>query len=138
MLDDLTFDVVLTDRPDYNKSTRDELIKQAGELAVVFPDEYQVFLDLDQAQDQYVMEALLPLFKERGFPLKVEKVTRSKNGGKHVYLRATQPLGPERRLLIQAILGSDRKREALGFLRLVNNEEYTSCFFEVPGAPTET
>lgn len=55
----------------------------------------------------------------------------------HVYLQADEELTPERRLLLQAILGSDRKREALGFLRIVEGTGFHSAFFETPEAKKE-
>jgi hypothetical protein len=98
-------------------------------MNVVVPEPNQVFIDLDCIHDQMVMEALLPIFNVNGFPLVIQKTTRSKNGGKHVYLAAPIDITPLQRVALQAILGSDRKREALGFLRVLSGD-MESAFFE--------
>lgn len=112
----------------------DAMYKKAEELGlvVVLPNVRDIFLDLDQAQDQYVMEALLPLLEKAGFPLILKKVTRSLNGNKHVYLESPADLTPETQLLLQACLGSDRKREILGYLALKTGVGCYSAFFEKP------
>mgnify|MGYP001616205424 FL=1 len=97
---------------------------------IVLPDDDDLFVALDSAQDVYVMEALLPLFKDQGYPITRVKTTRSKSGNKHAYLKAPGRLTELERLCLQAILGSDRKREALGFLRVIRGEAPVTVFFE--------
>lgn len=107
---------------------------RAEGLEVALPGPRDIFVDLDQAQDQYVMEALLPILAQNGFPVTVKKITRSRSGNKHAYLEALEDLDDLTRLLLQACLGSDRKRELLGFLRahLGKDSGYATAFFEVP------
>lgn len=73
-----------------------------------------------------------------------EGETVSKSGNAHVYLRVTDlcgnpyPLTTTDRVALQAILGSDRKRELLSYLRIqdfnIGGVRAPTAFFEVPGA----
>ena len=97
---------------------------------IILPADDDIFVDLGSAQDVYVMEAILALFKDQGYPIIHTKTTRSKSGNKHAYLKAPGPLTELERLLLQAILGSNREREALGFLRVIRGESPVTVFFE--------
>lgn len=60
------------------------------------------------------------------------KRTTSKSGGVHVYLRCIRDLSELERGLLQAVLGSDRTREALGFIRVLRGcKRPPSVLFEV-------
>lgn len=101
-------------------------------LYVVEPKVNELQIDLDSPQDQYVMEALIALFGERGFSIRVQKVEHSRHGNKHATLLVNHERGitTMERIALQAILGSDRKREALGFLLAWDEIEPASVFFE--------
>lgn len=110
---------------------------RAAGLDVIEPGPDEIFVDLDSQQDQYVMEALLPLFSQNGLAIEVVKVSRSRNGNKHAYLKAGRSLTDLERVALQAILGSDRKREAMGFLRILNGIAPVTLFFEKPAVTVQ-
>lgn len=119
----------------YTLNHGEHLAQKAAELGarVVIPEPDELQIDLDSPMDQYVMEALLPILVENGFPIQVVKITKSMGSGKHAYLRADRPLDTVERLLLQACLGSDRKRELLGYLHHMKpdgEKTYPTCFFE--------
>jgi len=115
----------------------DEEARAVG-CVVVEAKDRDIFIDLDSQQDQYVMEAILALFRENLQHIEVVKISRSRNGNKHAYLRASWPLTATERVLLQAVLGSDRKREALAYLRILDNAPIVSCFFEKADADSST
>lgn len=122
--------------PSRSEKELSEKAKQKG-LRAYFPQPNEILLDIDDPSDNYVTQALLPIFKENGFPLLVTKITRSAHGGKHVYLRAPRDLSTIERIALEACLGSDRKRAALGFCYNEQDERnVASCLFEK--VPEET
>lgn len=48
----------------------------------------------------------------------------------HVVVKLGRDITPMERILLQAVLGSDRKREALSWVRLVNNDPNPTMFYE--------
>mgnify|MGYP001560624996 CR=1 FL=1 len=113
------------------------LVAAEAGLSCIEPEERDIFVDLDSQQDEYVMAAILALLKENGYFIDVVKITRSQHGNKHAYLRGPVPLSDTERLFLQAILGSDRKREALGLIRSINGFKPVTVFFEVPSKESE-
>lgn len=104
---------------------------QALGLDIIEPKPYEVFLDLDSPQDQYVMEALLPILREHGLGLTLQEIRRSRNYNKHAVLVTDgyRALEPMERLLLQACLGSDRKREILSYVALKKGVQYHTVLF---------
>ena len=107
-------------------------------LTLVEAGPHDIFVDIDQAGDLYVLEAVLPILQDAEFSVTLMKTTYSQHGGKHVWLRASRDLTDLERLFLQAVLGSDRKREALGFVRVMRGTRPVTVFFEVPEPPMET
>lgn len=105
---------------------------QALGLEVVEPKDGEILIDLDDVASQYVMEALIPLARRVGIDVKVLKITRSQHGNKHAYLKVPYALSAIERLLLQAIFGSDRKRELLSYARVRKSISPSSVLFEVP------
>lgn len=105
--------------------------KAAG-LEVHEPGEREILIDLDDTQSQYVMDALIGVARRVGIDVKVTKITRSQHGNKHAYLTVPFVLSPVERLLLQAVFGSDRKRELLSYARIRQNISPASVLFEVP------
>jgi hypothetical protein len=101
-------------------------------LTVRLPGVSEILLDLDDAQSQYVMEALVPIARRVGIDVKIAKITRSQHGNKHAYLTVPFALTAVERLLLQAIFGSDRKRELLSYARVRKGVSPESALFEVP------
>lgn len=114
-----------------NLSNAFEDAKARG-LDVYEPKEGEILVDLDDTESQYVMEALIPLARRVGIDVKLTKITRSQHGNKHAYLKVPFGLTALERLLLQAVFGSDRKRELLAYARYRKGIEPTSVLFEVP------
>jgi hypothetical protein len=84
-----------------------------------------VMLNRLLADDMDVSLAPMPFLKET-------RRTTSKNGGTHVFLRCVRNLSELERAILQAVLGSDRTREALGFVRILRGSRRPpSVLFEV-------
>jgi hypothetical protein len=107
--------------------------KVADELGLVLiePPGNVLLLDLDSPEDCDVFADLFPLFQRR-FPDAHYMATVSKSGtGRHVYVRCPgHTFGLKERLLYQACLGSDRKRELLAITRVEKNWDHVSVLFE--------
>lgn len=105
-------------------NAREKLEEKAERLNadIQEPAPNELFIDLDCVGDQYVLEALLPLGVQNGFPLEIVEVRKSQGGNKHAIVRAPRDLSPIERIGLQAMLGSDRKREFVSFLRLEAGE----------------
>jgi hypothetical protein len=115
-------------------TNRNDLYDKATRLGldVVEPQDDEVFVDLDCSHDQYIMEANLALLREKGLDIRLVNITRSVNGNRHAYIKTGFCLTDIQRVALQAILGSDRKREALAFVNIVAGVEPVSVFFEKP------
>ena len=96
---------------------------------VIEPGPFELFVDLDGDATQ--LEIGLTAAISVGLPIRVTKIVPSKTPGHvHVYLDVDnngEPLTPERRIALQAVLGSDLKRELFSLARIMLN---------VPRAPT--
>lgn len=113
-------------------------------LSVVLPEDDELFIDLDNEADRAVMNEGITILDKLGIHLKITKETVSPGGNRHVYIKASAwPksfgvnsekvfLTPTDRVLLQACLGSDRKRELLSWLRIVlpDINRPPSLFFE--------
>jgi hypothetical protein len=112
-----------------------EIAKQRG-LTVVLPDQFQLFIDLDQ-KDGTPSELIegMALLQNYGIGVTVERTTRSSGGNQHIYLRLGTALTDTERILLQACLGSDSKRELLSWLRIkLQVKRHPTVFFEKEGA----
>jgi hypothetical protein len=101
-------------------------------LRVVVPGPRELFLDIDSPEDLAFYREQLSRLNSRIHMLTETRITRSSGGNYHVYLESVYALTPVGRIMLQAILGSDRVRELLSYLRieLKLNREPT-LFFEV-------
>lgn len=59
---------------------------------------------------------------------------KSKSGGehRHITLTLSNNISDVERILLQAILGSDPKRELLSYIRILRNIPQPTAFFELP------
>lgn len=114
---------------------------------MVLPESPQdLFIDIDNAADEEILLRHLTVLAHFGVHVKVKKHAPSPSnepGHMHYYLHVdpedldleymdlTPAAAPYIRILLQAVLGSDRKRELLSFLRLVlNTGQPPTVFFE--------
>lgn len=108
-----------------------EAIAQAESdgFTVIKTSPERLLVDLDGDDRLPLFDQQFELLKER-FKLSEIERYRSKSGlGWHIVLRCA-PLKTETRLLLQACLGSDLKREALGFLMFCDGIQDPSVLFK--------
>lgn len=99
---------------------------------IVQPKPNELFLDLDSAADRAVFDKQLAILK-RHYVVKWVNVRPSKSGGerRHAVVTLQNPVDEKTRIFLQALLGSDRTRELLGFIRLDRNlPALPNIFFE--------
>jgi hypothetical protein len=105
---------------------------------VVLPRPNQLFIDIDTHEDFLTFfehRAMLDSIGEGG---KVISDTPSKSGlpRRHIVLEFDRDLDNMERVLLQAVLGSDRKRELLSWIRIRSGaSEHPTLFFEPKEQP---
>jgi hypothetical protein len=123
---------------EYGNGGRQEAFDKAKALGfeVVVPKPNQLQLDIDNVESENffykqfdILNKYLPVFKTESAP--------SKSGGekKHITVTLFRDVTPLERVGLQAMLGSDRKRELLSFIRVLNQDEDPTVFFELPKTP---
>lgn len=95
------------------------------------PRAQELFIDIDSDEAYSHYQTMLN-FVQRLFWLTGIRETPSKEGlpHRHIVLEAQRDLTPIERIAMQAILGSDPKREFLSFNRIENKDEHPTLFFE--------
>lgn len=107
--------------------------KQEG-WEVVLPKKNELFLDFDNATDYIAHRRLLVIVQEF-YAVTVVRDTPSpsgKPGHHHVVLKMHEDITETERVLLQAALGSDRKRELLAWVRIKIEDKHPTLFFEKP------
>lgn len=117
---------------EYFGRTKRESFKRATDagLEIVKPGATDIQIDLDTpiVPDTFMHRVMMA--EDLGLVKKFsEKATPSKGGNWHVTLQATRPLTPLDRLMLQALLGSDWKREMLSYQRYLNGDMEPSVLF---------
>jgi hypothetical protein len=87
-------------------------------------------IDSDPAHDRFL--ELLELCNElKLFPIDPQNVTcwRSSGGNRHYTIALQEPMSDEARVVAQALLGSDLKREMLSLHRVRRGEEHPILLF---------
>ena len=104
-------------------------------LRLLWPNDQQLFVDIDDEFSMQLfdrgMKAILAFWPDA----KVTRKTPSPSGkpGRYhivVELNRKAPLTASERLTLQALLGSDPKREILGHVQLAEDEVRVTRFFE--------
>ena len=97
-------------------SNPDKFAKANG-LTIVVPEPNQLQLDIDSPKLPANYAEQLEIL---GCIRKITSVrqTTSKSGNIHVYIDLDGPIAPVERVLLQACMGSDQKRELLTFLNM--------------------
>jgi hypothetical protein len=101
-------------------------------LIVVFPEPNQLFIDLDNEISYQMFIRQFQIFQkfiDKGAEV---KVTTSKSGlpKQHATVRLSFKVTEEKRILFQALLGSDRVRELLGYVQETNGDPHPTLFLE--------
>lgn len=107
---------------------------KADELGLVIrePKPNELFLDIDSAYDYAIFVKHLPIL---GDIVKSVRETPSKSGGdrKHIVVTLNRNVASlTERVMLQAVLGSDRMRELLSFKRIEAKNRRCTLFFERP------
>jgi hypothetical protein len=92
-------------------------------------DDYELQLDIDTPEQEEQYRRMLP---HVGDVYDIEDVveTPSKSGNKHVRIYTAYPLSVEERIALQAILGSDPKKELCSLRRWLNSDPIPILLFE--------
>lgn len=101
-------------------------------LAIVLPKPNELLVDIDNEDAENVFNTLLPLVAEYIGLISVER-NPSKSGHPRYHLTVTlgRDVTPLERIALQAILGSDRKRELLSFIEMTNGDQTPTLFLEL-------
>lgn len=108
-----------------------EVAEKLG-LDVVWPAKNELFIDIDEYKDLSVFLENVAILRAE-FNIEEVHVVPSRNGGngKHVTVRVKDHEFDDReRLMLQAMLGSDRKREILALIGVMRGFEANTCFFK--------
>ncbi len=101
-------------------------------LVIRKPKANELFLDIDNAHD---LDIFTKHVEKLSDIVKAYVATPSKSGGskKHIVVTLHRPVKSlTERLLLQAVLGSDRLRELLGWKRIEAGNKNCSLLFEKP------
>lgn len=99
---------------------------------VVIPKKNQLQIDIDNDLQYAIYEKNLPILKEFYIVLGATE-TPSKSGEearKHITVDLRDDVDDKERLILQAFLGSDLRREFLSFMRIKNSDPIPTLFFE--------
>jgi hypothetical protein len=105
--------------------------KEAGEY-VVLPEDNQLLIDIDSPEAEAVYNKNKPKFEMHIAGIVTEERKPSRNGNTHIYVTLDRTIDAERRVLYQALLGSDQTRELLSFVRILNEDAHPTLFIEKP------
>lgn len=104
-------------------------LARANNFDVIEADEYTLLLDLDAPEALAQFEHVFPIL-ERHFIVVKQETWKSKSGHTHKLLELAKPLSVMERLLLQAALGSDGRREVIALVRLHNGVANPSRLFK--------
>lgn len=102
-------------------------------LKVIEPHANELQIDLDSARALHVYGRQYFMLSQHGITEGWrERMTTSKSGGSRVHVTITLPsaITNVKRVALQAILGSDIKREAFNLCRVLKRNKYPIVFFE--------
>lgn len=115
-----------------------EAQKQAAAkgLIVVHPADDELFVDIDDDASYGVFQENLAVIRRQIAHLDISCSTTPspsrRSGRYHIRVKMPRPVTPIERIALQAILGSDRKREALSWCRIETGVGSPTLFFEKP------
>lgn len=104
-------------------------------LSVVLPKPTELFIDIDNETDNISFMELFPMFQESNPDARIVRISPSSSGESfhfHVVVDLGFTVDDRDRVLLQAALGSERKRELLAWKRIKNHDPRPTLFFEKP------
>lgn len=108
---------------------------KANGWTVLTPLDNELFLDRDEPAS-YLARGdtdILGYLGRAGVTMVSCLTTVSPGGNTHIYIKLDTPLPELERILLQAVLGSDRRKECLTYIQHKEELEAPIAFFEVPG-----
>lgn len=107
---------------------------QAEDLLIVYPRPNQLFVDLDNEHSFLLFKKQFDLFVKFIDADAEFSEAPSKSGlpKRHVTVWLSCEVTEEKRILFQALLGSDRVRELLGYVQESNGDPHPTLFLEKP------
>src|SRR5262249_22733694 len=117
-----------------NIRTAEEMYAEAASrgCTVEFPDDHELFIDIDSEEDLRLFERRLPIFEAQHLVRRVRKTPSPSLARGHFHIRVTlvETVPDHRtRIVWQAILGSDPHRELLA-LKHLDADHPPTVFFE--------
>ena len=105
--------------------------RKAG-MVIVEPMPNELQIDLDGCAELHIFRQQWAILEKAGITKRwTFKIHPSKRPGKfHVLVSMDQDIGNHYRIMYQAILGSDIRREAFNLCRVLNGNKYPIVFFE--------
>lgn len=103
--------------------------RRNGEV-VVLPKENELQLDIDSDEDLAYFHKARIKFDMHISGIDEWKIRDSRNGNKHITVTLHNDIGPKQRIMYQLMLGSDRTREMLSYIRYRNEDPHPTLFIE--------
>jgi hypothetical protein len=101
---------------------------------IEYSDSYTLQLDIDSPEAlsyYHLNKYLLDMVVTANYNSVTKTEERlSRNGNTHIIIRFENPISIHERILLQACLGSDRKRELLSYIRHLNGIEQPILLFK--------
>lgn len=97
---------------------------------IIYPSDNQLFIDIDNKEGYEIFVAQRKILEQYVKFEKVVENTSKTPGHRHITVTLGLTITPIQRILLQAVLGSDLKRELLGFLMTLNGETKPTLFLE--------
>lgn len=121
----------------YEDEKREEFVERSKSegLEVLFPGEGELLIDLDSEEALTTFKDLWKILCKNAEEIinGPYEIWRSKGEvGYHVRINLFENLGVERRILFQAVLGSDPKRELLSLIRSLHGDSDPTLLVEDP------
>src|SRR5689334_6803495 len=125
-------DTIATKSTDhYGKKDLEKFAKAKG-LVMVYPTDHELQIDIESQADYEVFKKHFAVLLEQSWKIDIQDApSRNKPEGRHITLRVLNKKFTQlERLLLQAVLGSDRMRELLCYFDKENGNGDTTFFFE--------
>lgn len=122
------------------KSSLAQMEAESLGCTVLVPQANQLFIDLDDIDGNNWFNLNVGKIEEQLGPLTIEWLP-SPSGAEchhHVVVTVSRNLSDIERIAMQAFLGSDRKREALSWVRLINDDPQPTLFYQKKPLQLET
>lgn len=118
---------------DVDQICRDMSKRRGVAFEVVTPKPHELFLDIDSEDELKFVHEQIKMMQSYGVPVTITRETPSKDPGHyHVVASMATYIDQMQAIALQAILGSDRKRELYSWLRLTRGTGKVPvvCLFE--------